>query len=154
MKRTKFDTVMDLWISLVLNIIMSIALPLIALHFITWGIFFKGFVIAFVVSTIFVFIVPIVKWGNKFAAALGAGPNTLVSQLLSTIIVALVLGTLMTMLMTAVNAGIGPHFLGAWWSCYPYALVVVYISALVGIWTGIPLAVKLAGPPPGMPQGK
>jgi len=154
MKRTKFDVVVDIWISIVINIALSIVLPLVALHMITWGIFFKGFAIAFVVSTAFVFIVPVIQWGGKFAGALGAKPHSIPSQLLSTIIVALVLGTFMTLLMTAVNAGIGPHFFFAWLSCYPYALLAVYISALIGIWTGVPIAMKICGVPQGIPMEK
>ena len=52
----------------------------------------------------------------------------------------------MTLLMTAVNAGIGPHYFAAWWSCYPLALLTVYLSALLGIFTGIPLVSALVKP--------
>jgi hypothetical protein len=55
------------------------------------------------------------------------------------VIVALVLGTCMSLLMTAVNAGVGPWFISAWLSAYYVALISIYASALVGILTGIPL---------------
>lgn len=152
--RTKFDVVLDIWISVIINVALSIVLPLVAMGFINWAIFLKGFAIAFTVSTIIVFVVPVVQWGGKFAAALGAKPHSLPSQLLSTIIVALVLGTVMTLLMTAINAGVGPHFLAAWFSCYPIALLAVYVSGLVGIWTGIPLAMKICGVPTDISIGK
>ncbi len=143
MKRTKFDVIVDLWISLVINIVMSIVLPVLAIGFITWDIFIKGFIIAFIVSTIFVFVIPIIKWGQDFAAFFNAKPRTVMSQLLATVIVALMLGTPMSLLMTAINAGIGPHFVAAWLSCYLYTLLTVYVSALIGVWTGIPLAMKV-----------
>lgn len=154
MKKTKFDIILNIWISLIINIVLSIVLPLIAIGFITWGIFFKGFIIAFSVSTLFVFIVPIVKWGDNFAAVFKVKPHTVPSQLISTVVLTLILGTLMSLLMTAINAGIGPYFIAAWLSCYLYALLTVYISALIGIWTGIPLAMKVCHIPKGVPQGK
>lgn len=154
MKITKFEVILNLWISLIINIVLSIVLPLLAIGFITWGIFLKGFAIAFTVSTVFVFVVPVVKWGDNFAAACKAKPHTLPSQLLSTLILALILGTLMSLLMTAVNAGVGPHFVAAWLSGYPFALLTVYVSALIGIWTGIPLAMKICHIPKGAPQGE
>lgn len=147
MKRSKFEVALNLWISLVINVVLCIALPLLAIGFINWGIFLKGFIIAFPLSTIFVFLVPIVKWGEHFAAALKAKPYTLASQLLSTLLLALVLGTLMSLLMTAVNAGVGPFFFKAWISAYPFVLIIVYISALIGIWTGLPLVRRIVAPP-------
>lgn len=58
-----------------------------------------------------------------------------------------IVGTVMTLLMTAINAGIGPHFLAAWWSCYLLALLTVYLSALLGLFTGLPLTKKILGIP-------
>ena len=124
---------------------LSIVLP--ALNgFLTWGSFLSGFAIAYPVSTIFVFIVPVVAWGGRFAALFGLKPNTPLFTVVSTIVLALIMGTFMTLLMTAVNAGIGPHYFAAWWSCYPLALLTVYLSALLGIFTGIPLVSSLVKP--------
>jgi hypothetical protein len=136
----KFDVILTIWISLVLNAAMSAALPVFAMGFVNLEIFLRGFAIAFTVSTIFVFAVPVVKWGEMFAAACGARPRTVPAQMLSTVVLALILGTGMTLLMTLVNAGYGPHFIPAWLSCYPKALVTIYFSALAGLWTGIPIA--------------
>lgn len=154
MKLTKFEIILNLWISLVINIVLSIALPLLSIKFITLGIFLKGFAIAFTVSTIFVFIVPVVKWGENFAVACKAKPHTISSQLLSTLVLAMILGTLMSLLMTAVNAGMGPYFFAAWLSLYAYVLLVVYVSALIGIWTGIPLTMKICRIPKEASQGE
>ena len=74
-KLTKFDVILNLWISLIINVALSIVLP--ALNgFLTWGSFLSGFAIAYPVSTIFVFIVPVVAWGGRFAALFGLKPNT------------------------------------------------------------------------------
>lgn len=137
-KLSKFDVVLSLWISLIINVALSVVLP--ALNgFLSFKSFLVGFAIAYPVSTIFVFIVPVISWGAKFAGACKLRPDTPGFTFASTIILALVMGTFMTLLMTAVNAGIGPHFLAAWWSCYPIALATVYLSALCGIFSGIPL---------------
>ena len=156
MKITKFEVILNLWISLIINVVLSIVLPILAIGFINWGIFIKGFAIAFTVSTIFVFIVPVVKWGDSFAAALKTKPHTVPSQLLSTIILALILGTMMSLLMTWVNLpkDIPIPFVAAWLKGYPAVLATVYVSALIGIWTGIPLTMKLCHIPKGAPQGE
>ena len=139
-KPSKFDTVLNLWISLVINVVLSIVLPIVAIGFINFPIFIKGFIIAFTVSTAFVFIVPIIPAGAAFAAKCGAKPDTVPFTLLLLVVLALCLGTLMSLLMTAVNAGIGPHFVAAWLSCYGWVLLSVYLSALAGFFTGIPIA--------------
>ena len=145
-KLTKFDVILSLWISLVINVALSIVLP--ALNgFLTFGSFLKGFAIAYPVSTIFVFVVPVIAWGAKFAGVCKLKPDTPGFTLASTVILALIMGTFMTLLMTAVNAGIGPHFFAAWWSCYPIALATVYLSALAGIFSGVPLTKALVRAP-------
>lgn len=113
----------------------------------TWGTFFSGFAIAFPVSTILVFVLPVVSWGAKFASLFKLKPNTPVFTIVSTIVLSFIVGTVMTLLMTAINAGIGPHFLAAWWSCYLLALLTVYLSALLGLFTGLPLTKKMLGIP-------
>ena len=60
--------------------------------------------------------------------------------------------TFMSMLMTYINAGaftglFTPAYFAAWYSAWGWALLSVYLSALVGIWTGLPLTMKLCGPP-------
>ncbi|HWQ74707.1 MAG TPA: DUF2798 domain-containing protein [Syntrophomonas sp.] len=149
MKMSKFDIILTLWISLIINIVLGVALPLAAIGFITWHIFRVGFAIAFPVSTIFVIVVPITKWGDNFAALFKLKPHTVPQQLVSTFIVALLFSLFMSALMMAINAGIGPHLFGAWLSVYPYAFISVYVSALVSIWTGIPLTMKILHIPKG-----
>ena len=65
----------------------------------------------------------------------------------------------MSLFMIAVMAGkyVGiftPAYFGAWLHAWPWALLSVYVSALIGVWTGLPLTMKLCGPPPGMPPGE
>ena len=146
-KPSKFDTILNLWISLIINVVLSIVLPLAAIGFISLPIFLKGFALAFTVSTLIVFVVPIVDWGAAFALKCGARPMTLRFTLLSTLVLAFCLGTFMSLLMTAVNAGMGPHFMAAWLSCYHWVLLSVYMSAVAGIITGVPLTKKLCGLP-------
>ncbi|MPN07570.1 hypothetical protein SDC9_154841 [bioreactor metagenome] len=152
MKRTKFSVVLDLWISLVINVILSIVLPLLAIGMITPAIFLKGFVIAFIVSTAFVFIVPVIRWGDHFAALFKVKPHTLPSQLISSLLTALCLSLLMSALMTAVFAGIGPWFLDAWLPIYPYAFLAVYLSLQIALFTGLPIARAICGVPKMPPQ--
>ena len=106
-KYSKFDVILNLWISSVINVVLSIVLPALV-GMLSFGTFLKGFVIAFTVSTILVFLIPVVDWGAKFASLFGLKPGTAGFTLVSTIVLALFLGTIMTLLMTAVNAGIGP----------------------------------------------
>ena len=141
-KLNKFDIILNIWISLIINVALSIVLP--ALNgVLSFGSFIYGFAIAFPVSTIFVFLVPVVAWGAKFAGLFKLQPNTPAFTVVSTLVLALIMGTFMTFLMTAVNAGIGPYFFAAWWSCYGIALLTVYLSALLGIFTGIPVTKAL-----------
>lgn len=135
-----------MWISFVINVVLSIVLPALVGK-LNFGTFIKGFLIAFTVSTILVFLIPVVDWGAKFASCFGLKPNTPSFTIVSTVVLALFLGTIMTLLMTALNAGIGPHFFAAWWSCYPIALLTVYLSALLGIFTGVPLTKAIVGIP-------
>jgi|GEM_PF-534942 len=150
MKRifNKFNLTFNLWVSLIINAALCVALPLLAMHTITPGIFFKGFIIAYPVSTLLVLFIPVVPLGHKVASAFGLTPNSIPFTLVSTVVLAVLLGTPMSLLMTAVNAGVGPFFVAAWLSCFPFALLTVYVSALIGIWTGLPLTLKVAGPPP------
>ena len=84
-KLTKFDVILNIWVSLIINIALSAVLP--ALNgFLTWGTFFSGFAIAFPVSTILVFVLPVVSWGAKFASLFKLKPNTPVFTIVSTIV--------------------------------------------------------------------
>ncbi len=146
-KIDKFTIVLNLWMSLFINVVFCILLPLIAIGTVSWGIFLKGFLVSFPISTLVIFFVPIVAWGNRFATLFGVKEKSTPFVLLSTIVVALIMGTFMSFLMTAVNAGIGPWFFGAWLSVLPISLLAAYVVSLIGIGTGLPIAKKLDEPP-------
>jgi hypothetical protein len=147
MKITKFDVIMNLWMSLVISAVLSYVLPYVLIHTVTWEIFLKGFVISFVASTVLVFVVPVVPASHKIAALFGVREHSMPERLLSTFFLACMMGVFMCLLMVVVNAGIGPWFLGAFLHAFPYVLGSVYVSALFGIATGIPLTKAILGIP-------
>lgn len=155
MKIAKFDIILTIWISIVISIVMSAVLPVLAIgwdtvrHFF-FQIFIKGFLISFPLSTLFVLFVPVQKLAGAFASALKAKPMTIPFHLLSTIVTAICVGTLMSFVMIAVNAP-PDQILNQWLPNWPKAIVVVYISALIGVSTGIPLTKKICGIPGGPP---
>ena len=153
----KFNLILNIWISLIINIVLSIVLPIVAMGMVNFSIFIRGFAIAFPVSTIVVLVVPITKLGDFIASKLGCKPRSILFTMVSTAVLSLLLGSFMSLLMTAVNAGpytglFTPAYFGAWFSAWGWALLSVYISALFGIWTGLPLTMKLCGPPAMAPE--
>ena len=148
----KFNLTLNIWISLIINVALSIVLPVVDIGTVNLPIFLKGFGIAFPVSTIIVLLIPLNQLGDAIASKLGLKPQTIPFTLVSTAILALILGTFMSMLMTYVNAGaftglFTPAYFAAWFSAWGWALLAVYVSALIGIYTGLPLTIKLCGPP-------
>ncbi|MBQ9155367.1 MAG: hypothetical protein IJ137_01150 [Eubacterium sp.] len=150
----KFNLTLNIWISVIINVALSIVLPLVAMGTVTLPIFLKGFAIAFPVSTIIVLLIPINRLGDMVASKFGLQPQTVPFTLVSTAVLAFILGSFMSLLMTYINAGaytglFTPAYFAAWFSCWGWALLAVYLSALVGIYTGLPLTMKLCGPPQG-----
>ena len=148
----KFNLTLNIYISAIINIALCIVLPIVAMHTLNWPIFLKGFAIAFPISTLIVLFIPINKLGDLVASKFGLKPQTVPFTMVSTAVLAFIVGTIMSLLMTAVNAGkftgyFTPAYFGAWFSCWGWALLAVYVSALIGIWTGLPLTMKLCGPP-------
>jgi hypothetical protein len=151
----RFNLTLNIYVSIIINIVLCIILPKVAMGMVTWPVFLKGFAIAFPVSTLIVLFIPLNRLGDFIASRLGLKPQTVPFTLVSTFVLAIILGTIMSLLMTAVNAGsftgyFTPAFFGAWFSAYFWALLSVYVSALVGVFTGLPLAMKLCGPPEDM----
>lgn len=137
--KNKFDILLNVWISLLISLVLSAVLPLLAGVENTFPLYFQGFVISIVVSYILATILPVVKWGNLFAGLFKQKPRTIPGQLLSTIILAFILGTFMSFTMTAISIGFPPYFIPAWLSAYPWALLVIYVMANISLWTGIPI---------------
>ena len=148
----RFNLTLNIYISVIINAALSVVLPMVAMGMVSTEIFLKGFAIAFPVSTIIVLLIPINRLGDLIASKLGLRPQSVPFTLVSTAVLALILGTFMSLLMTAVNAGkftgyFTPAYFAAWLSAYPWALLSVYISALIGVFSGLPLCMKLFGPP-------
>lgn len=148
----KFNLTLNIWISLIINIALSIVLPVIAMGTVNVPVFLKGFSIAFPVSTVIVLLIPINRLGDAIASKLGLKPQTLPFTLVSTAVLSFILGTFMSMLMTYINAGaftglFTPAYFAAWFSAWGWALLSVYVSAIIGIYTGLPLTMKICGPP-------
>lgn len=144
----KFNLILNIWISLIINVALSIVLPVIAMGTVNVPIFLKGFSIAFPISTVIVLLIPINRLGDTIASILGLKPQTIPFTLISTAVLSFILGTFMSMLMTYINAGaftglFTPAYFAAWFS----ALLSVYVSAIIGIYTGLPLTMKIYGPP-------
>lgn len=148
----KFNLILNIWISLIINIALSIVLPLVAMGTVTFPIFLKGFCIAFPISTITVLLIPLNRLGDILASKLGLKPQTIPFTCVSTAVLSLILGTFMSMLMTYVNAGaytglFTSAYFAAWFSAWGWALLSVYISALVGLYSGLPLAMRISEMP-------
>ena len=148
----KFNLILNLWISLIINISLSIVLPIVAMGTVNLPVFLRGFAIAFPVSTVLVLLLPLNQLGDFIAAKLGFLPQTIPFTFASTAVLSFTLGTFMSMLMTYINAGaftglFTPAYFAAWFSAWGWALLSVYISALIGLYTGLPLTMKLCGEP-------
>jgi hypothetical protein len=145
-KMCKFDIFVNVWVSLIINIVLSSVLPLVVNGMLTPAVFLKGFAIAFTVSTALYFGTRS-KSGPKVCRAFQSKAAKLHCPIAVDDGVTLILGILMSLFMTAFNEGIGPWFIDAWLSCYGWTLLSVYVSAIIGAITAIPLATKLFGVP-------
>lgn len=148
----KFNLFLNIYVSVVINVALCIVLPIAAMGMLNAPIFFKGFAIAYPVSTLIVLFIPINRLGDALAGTIGLKPRTVPHTLVSTAVLAFIVGTVMSLIMTGVNAGpftgiFTPAYFAAWFSAYGWALLSVYVSALIGVWTGLPLTMKLCGPP-------
>lgn len=118
----KFNLILNLWISLIINISLSIVLPIVAMGTVNLPVFLRGFAIAFPVSTVLVLLLPLNQLGDFIAAKLGFQPQTIPFTFASTAVLSFTLGTFMSMLMTYINAGaftglFTPAYFAAWFSC-------------------------------------
>lgn len=155
MKVTKFDVILNIWVCIVICAVLSFALPMIAKGTITLPEYLSGFIVSTILSFILIMFLPIIKLGDSFAAKCGAEAHTVKRQLLTTIILALIMGTIMSIAMTWWGLrnvpGYQEFFWMAWFAAFPWALLIIYASANVALWTGIPLTKKIMGIPSGPP---
>lgn len=149
MKIDRFGLIITLWMCLVLAVVLSIILPFFATGSITLAEFFEGFVVSFVISFVISLIIPLMEWGNRFAAACGATPETLQWHAVSTAALALIMGTLLSLIMVLyfIPPEARPFFLFIWVGMYPFALLGTYIMALIAAPVGVAIAKKCCGVP-------
>lgn len=148
----KFDVIVAAFISLVNSVILSILLPFIAVGYIKWEIFLKGFAISYVISLLLSLVIPAVHWGEQLAVACKTKPFSLCWRMISTIMPTLVFATMMSLCMVAVNVGIGPYTITAWLAVYPYALITIYVSSLIATPISVTIAKRLCGVPTKTPS--
>lgn len=147
MKIKKLDIILGIWISLINSLVLSFAIPLIAHSPITVQSYFAGLLLPFILGIVLVTLIPLPKWGNAIAGKLGTKPQTLQRQLVAAIFLVIIMGTIMTLCMSWWNLHTIPDytniFFFAWLKIYPWALLVIYVSSNIAMWTGIRLAKKI-----------
>ncbi|MDD5144062.1 hypothetical protein [Methanoregula sp.] len=149
MKIDKFGLMVTIWMCLFLAVVLSIILPFIATGSLTLAEFFEGFIVSFVISLVITLIIPLMEWGGRVAAACGAQPETLPWHLISTAALALIMGTLLSLIMVIyfIPPEARPFFLFIWIGMYPFALLATYIAALIAAPIGVAIAKKCCGIP-------
>lgn len=84
----RFNLVFNIYVSVIINVALCIVLPLTAMGVLSLPIFFKGFIIAFPVSTLIVLFLPISRLGDsvaeKFGLRVHSFPHTrIISRIIS-----------------------------------------------------------------------
>lgn len=106
--------------------------------------FLIQFIMAFSVGYIVGDLIPLMPIGNKFASIFGLKQNkSFFFFPMSTFMIAVIMTTFMSVIMTFLNIGFAPFFLQAWWGLFPYLLVMAYVTELICVPIAIKLAVKL-----------
>jgi len=156
MKVTKFDLVLNVWVSFVICAVMSYMFPIFTTGHITAGEFFSGLGVSMIISYALVTIFPIAPLGDRFAAKCRAKPHTFARQLLTTVVLSLIMSVVMSIFMTWWGLhnvqGFQAFFWSAWAHTYPLALLIIYFCANVGLSTGIPMTMKILHVPSGKSQ--
>lgn len=137
-----FGVIVHMFVSFVISIILSILLPYLAMGGVTVGGFFKDLIISFVIAFALGLIFPIKKWGDSLAGVFKIKPHSFPESLVSTVVQTLIFGTVLTLSMISINAGIGPHTIPAWLGIYPIALIVIYVTCLIFAPIGVAIAKK------------
>lgn len=131
---------MQMWGSLLMSTVLSIVMQLIASGRVRFYDFWTGFLISFFASLALKLITPIIEAGQYLAERMGAVPHTIRYQLTSTIFLALMMGTVMSLLMTWWGVCRVPDYqsiyLQSWLREYPWVLLTVYVMINISIPTG------------------
>jgi len=108
--------------------------------------FLIAFVTSFAVGYTVGDLIPLKAIGDKFAAAIGLKPGG-VFFFVSTLVIAVLMTFFMSMIMTFINVGFAPFFFNAWWSLFPWLLIMAFVTELICVPIAIKLALKLTGGP-------
>lgn len=131
-------------INVFLCFFLSVALSIVALvytHEFTFAGLVVSFISSFAISYFIADITDVGELGIRFAKAVKLKEHSVPFVLVDTAIVCIVMVTLTSFLNTIVSLGFKPILMMAWFSIYPYWMLVGYICLLILM----PLAVKLAG---------
>lgn len=152
MKFTKFDVVLNVWISLILNFLLNLFVPLCTGAGLTFASFISCFAIAYVISFLLALFVPIMqiadKFANLFKLKLGTIPHLLVGNVAAAIIMASIMNAVMVVWSIKDVPGFTSILIPAILAGWPYAIFFAWIGQCIGIWTGVPLAKKILGETP------
>lgn len=117
------------------SFIVSLVLAFVMTYVTTGGISLMPvvmiFIEAFVISYVVALIIPVNKIGGGFASRFKAEPETMKFNLLSNIPITLILVTILSFSLTAINVGFVPIFLMAWLSTLPVSMVAVYMVSII-----------------------
>ena len=123
----KFGLLMQVFMSIIPSVALSILLPLLATGGVTFLVFLEGFGVSYVISLAVGLILPLIKWGDGLAAACNTKVGSFLGRLISTAVQTIIFVTILTLAMVAYNIGFPPYFFAAWLKFYPLALAIVYV---------------------------
>ncbi|MCD7805807.1 MAG: DUF2798 domain-containing protein [Lachnospiraceae bacterium] len=148
-KLTKFFVLTNVWGSIIMSIVLSMMMPILNGRSLTLNGFCTGFVVSFFTSLALKLFTPLIPLSGKLADWSGAPKGTNASQLVSTLLMAACMATIMSLVMTLWGIRNAPNISEIWFSswirAWPYAVLIVYVMVNISLWTGNPLVRKLLG---------
>lgn len=135
MKINKYRLVDCMWGAFIMSLVLSYAMPIIAKGFITFDEFITSVVVSFFVGLFIKLFLPIDKISSRFAAKCGTEKGTMKFRLCSSISTTLIMGTIMSIIMTWWGMHAAPdyqiHLFSEWISTYPWVLIIVFVMVNV-----------------------
>ena len=141
----RFNTIINLFVNTFLCLELC-AFVLFRQHALFVGPFLIAFVTSFAVGYTVGDLIPLKAIGDKFAAAIGLKQGG-VFFVISTLVIAIMMTFFMSIIMTFINVGFAPFYFQAWWSLFPYLLVMAFATELICVPIAIKLAIKLTAAP-------
>lgn len=152
MKITKFDVLLNVWVSLILNIFLNTIVPIANGTGLTLSSFASSYVLGVIIGFILITFLPIAPLGNKFGDLFKLDRGDIKHQLVSNVLVALIMATIMSSFMTWWGIkdvpGYQDFYVASVVSSYPLSLFLTWLSQNIALCTGIPLVKKALGIPP------